>query len=71
MPEKWTGELLGRMHNARVTRNDLAKELGVGKSYVSMLLNSRRTPADAQERLEAAVDSILARRGESTEWPSG
>ena len=29
MPEKWTGDLIGRMHNARVTRQDIATELGV------------------------------------------
>lgn len=63
MPEKWTGELLGRMHNERITRNDLADELGVGKSYISMILNCRRTPAGAKERLEAAVDNIIAKRG--------
>ena len=29
MPEKWTGRLVGRMHNEHITYDDLAKELGV------------------------------------------
>ena len=62
MREKWTGRLVGRMHNEEITRNELANELGVRKSYVSMILNGDRKPSDAQQRLEAAVDAIIERR---------
>ena len=64
MKDKWTGRLIGKMHNEEITRNELADELGVKKSYVSMILNCDRKPPDAQARLEAAVDAILARRKE-------
>lgn len=33
MPEKWTGVLIGKMHNARVSYDDLAAELGLTKGY--------------------------------------
>jgi transcriptional regulator with XRE-family HTH domain len=62
MPEKWTGKLIGRMHNESITRQDVANELGVGKSYVTMLLNGTRTQKDARQRLESAVDAIIAKR---------
>ncbi len=62
MKEKWTGRLIGRMHNEEITRNELADELGVKKSYVSMILNCDRKPPDAQKRLEAAFDAIIERR---------
>ena len=62
MPEKWTGNLIGRMHNEEVTYEDIANELGVTKAYVSMILNSRRTPADAKTRLEEAFQAVLAKR---------
>lgn len=62
MPEKWTGKLVGRMHNEGVTYEELGAELGVGKAYISMILNSRRKPKDAQKRMEAALESILAKR---------
>lgn len=64
MIEKWTGRLIGRMHNERVTYNDLAAELGVGKSYVSMILNGTRKPDGIRERMEAAFDAVIAKRKE-------
>nr|DAH72556.1 MAG TPA: Helix-turn-helix XRE-family like protein [Caudoviricetes sp.] len=62
MPEKWTGELIGKMHNEQITYTELAKEMGVNKSYVGMLLNGRRNPPGTQKRMEDAVDAIIARR---------
>ena len=29
LPAEWTGELLGKMHNHRISNRDIAKELGV------------------------------------------
>lgn len=62
MPEKWTGRLIGKMHNERVYYDDLADEMGVTKSYVCMILNGRRKPAGIQERMEAAFESVLKKR---------
>ena len=62
MPDPWTGNLIGRMHNERVTAADLAAELGCTKAYVSMIFNGARAPEGAQERLEAAFEAVLARR---------
>ena len=62
MPEKWTGRLVGRMHNERVTYDDLAEELGVTRAYVSMILNSVRKPAGIQERMESAFESVVGKR---------
>ena len=60
--DKWTGELIGKMHNGRVTLNDLAKKLGYTKGYVSMVLNCQRKPPDAQQRFNNAVDEIIRER---------
>ena len=68
MPEKWTGDLLGRMHHERVNAADLAAELGCTKAYVSMVFNGARTPANAQERFEEAFQSVLKKR-ESLQAP--
>lgn len=62
MIEKWTGRLIGKMHNERITYAELAEEMGVNKSYISMLLNGRRKPPNIQKRMEDAVDAIIARR---------
>ena len=62
MPEKWTGRLIGKMHNECVTYDDLAEELGVTKAYVSMILNSKKKPTGIQERMETAFESVVSKR---------
>lgn len=62
MPNPWTGNLIGRMHNERVTASEMADEMGCTKAYVSMIFNGAREPEGAQERFESAFAAILARR---------
>ena len=62
MPEKWTGRLVGRMHNERVSQDDMAEELGVTKAYVSMILHGRRKPDGIQKRMEDAFESVVSKR---------
>ena len=62
MPEKWTGQLVGRMHNERVTYDDIATELGVAKSYVSMILNGSRKPEGVKDKMEAAFSAVMEKR---------
>ncbi len=62
MKEKWTGELIGKMHNADVTYDELAEEAGYVKGYISMILNGQRNPVGARNRLESAFDRIVERR---------
>ena len=64
MPEKWTGVLIWKMHNARVSYDDLAAELGLTKGYLSMILNGKRNPPGARKRLEDAVKDVIERRRE-------
>ena len=65
MPEKWTGRLVGRMHNERVTYEELGAELGIGKAYVSMILNGKRKPEGIRKRMEEAFEAVLAKRDQS------
>lgn len=62
MPDKWTGDFVARMHLAGVRRCDIAKEAGVTRAYISMILNGKRKPAGAQERLEAALAKVKGGR---------
>ena len=62
MREKWTGRLIGKMHNNGISYADVAKEVGVTKAYISMILNGARKPKDSKRRLEEAVDSIMCKR---------
>ena len=67
MNEKWTGNLIGKMHNERVTYLDLANEMSVTKSYISMILNGARKPKGIEKRMKEAFDSILAKRKSESE----
>ena len=60
--EKWTGRLIGRMHNEGVTYEELGAELGISKAYVSMILNGGRKPKGIKERMEAAFEAVLDNR---------
>lgn len=62
MPEKWTGELLCRMHLNRIRAKEVAQELGVTEAYVSLVLSGRRCPKNAQQDFNLAVDRIAERR---------
>lgn len=62
MPEKWTGILIGKMHNENITYDDLADELGCTKAYISMILNGARKPPNAKERLEKAFKNIIKKK---------
>lgn len=62
MPEEWTGRLIGDMHNAGVSRAEIARELGVSTAYVTMVLNGIRTPEGAEKKLCAAFERVKEAR---------
>lgn len=62
MKEKWTGEIIGKMHINEITMLDIAKEMNVSKSYVCMILNGNRKPPMAKERIHEAFNAIIERR---------
>ena len=64
MLEKWTGAIVGKMHVHEITQEDMAKEMGVTKSYVSMILNGARKPDGIKKRMEEAIDALIQRKKE-------
>lgn len=66
MPPKWTGDIVGNMHVNRITYEAMAKQLGVTKSYVSMVLNGVRNPTNAKERFEKALNEVITEREKET-----
>ena len=57
--DNWTGILIGKMHNSKITLEDLAKHLGVTKAYVSMILNCKRKPLNAEQKFNKALDELI------------
>ena len=51
MPDKWTSDLIADMHVHRITRIQLADKLSYTPEYVSMVLNGKREPKNAEQVL--------------------
>lgn len=63
MLAQWIGDFVGKMHRHKVTKTQLAEELGVTREYVSAILNGHREPAGIEKRLYAALDNIVEKNG--------
>lgn len=64
MLAEWIGNFVGQLHCHKVTKTQIAQELGVTKEYLSAILNGHREPAGIEQRLYEALNSILKKRGE-------
>ena len=70
MPNDWTGRIVGLLHTHRITQVELASELGLTAQYISMVLNGKKTSKGIDERMEVAIQAIIARRS-GTSTPAG
>lgn len=75
--EKWTAKTVGRMHLHEITQKEIAAHLGVTNNYISMIINGKKTPKGAEERINRAIDEIILlrettviekERGDSNAW---
>lgn len=60
MIAQWKGELVGHMHNHKITKTQLAEHMGVSREYVSMILNGHREPVGAEAKFRKAVDELIS-----------
>ena len=60
--EQWMGDAVGKMHVNKITQTQLANHLGVSGDYVSMILNGKKVPKGAKERIMGAIDEIIAQK---------
>lgn len=58
MPQKWTANVVARMHLAKVTTKRLAEESGYTPEYVSMVLNGHRDTESAKAAILVALDRL-------------
>ena len=56
--EKWIADAVGLMHINRITNCELAEKLDVTPEYVSMILNGKKAPAHAEERILSAIEEL-------------
>lgn len=58
----WIANAVGKMHVNKISNIDVAKKLNFTVAYVSMILNGKKTPKDAETRIMSAIDEIIAER---------
>lgn len=60
--EGWIAEAVGLMHIKKITQVELAERLGLTREYVSMVLNGKKTPKDAEEKFSKMIRKIAEER---------
>ena len=61
MIAQWTGDVIGEMHVAGVSMQRLADEVGWNVKYLSAVLNCRREPKGAEEKVRAALAAVVGK----------
>ncbi len=62
MIEKWTGALIGKMHNNGIKQCELAEKVGLTNAYVGMILRGERKPPNIREKMESALNELIAEK---------
>ena len=61
-PEKWTGDVVKKMHLYSIKQQEIAEKVGCSREIVCKTLSGKFHMKDGKERFNAAIDSILADR---------
>lgn len=59
----WNGHVISACHRMGITRDALAKEMGVNRTYLSKILNKKRTTEYTRSLVEEALRSQAKRLG--------
>lgn len=62
MPANWTARLIAKLHLNRVSKKQLAEQLGYTPEYVSMVLNGHRNPNGAEVEFSKALDELIQQK---------
>lgn len=62
--QEWTGTAVGLMHIHGITQGQVGDKMGVTGDYINMILNCKKTPKNAKERVMTAINEIIKERGD-------
>ena len=62
MPAQWTADVVGKMHLLRISKRQIAEQMGVTPEYVSMVLNGHREPEGAEGRFREALAVLIEKK---------
>ena len=58
--EPWTGDVVRSLHLYGLTRNDLAKEMGVSAAWVTRVLNGKGRAVRSKEQMLEALTRLTS-----------
>ena len=58
----WIGEAILKMRENKMTQEQVAKKVGVRREHINLILSGKYIPKNAEERITAAIDEIIAER---------
>lgn len=61
---QWTGEIVGKLHNAGIDHKDFALHMGIHPKYLSAILNGHEQPKDAEEGFKKALFEMTGQEEE-------
>lgn len=67
MPQSWTSDIVAEIHNAKISgivieNRQIAARVGWTPGYLSMVLNGKREPKEAEIKVRSALAEIIAER---------
>lgn len=60
MPDKWIAKAVGLMHTHHITGGALAEKMGIRREYLSAILNGKRCPKDAEQKIMSAINEMIS-----------
>lgn len=60
MIAQWTSDLVGKMHQEKVKKKELAAEVGWSYTYTISVINGKKAPKYAEKKLNSALNRIIA-----------
>lgn len=61
----WIADAVGKMKVNGITGVQVAKKMGVSPQWFSYLINGKRSTEDASERVNNAIDEIIAEKAKN------
>lgn len=62
MSNQWAGEIVASLHVNKIKQKELAKEMDLTEEYVSMILCGKKSSVGMEERMKAAIESIVIKK---------
>ena len=60
---KWLNSVWGKIKTNKIKCKDIAHNVGITPEYLSEILNGRDVPESTKEKIETAIDEIIASKG--------